>query len=107
MHPEVKEKIKPSTREHVRIETKVKNLSDPVNDLICSHCLVYVNCSESCEHIKEVYARIGEEFYNDDTLYKSGKLKTQDHNRIRIRMESIIKEYLKEKEICYGIQGDT
>ena len=95
-------------REQVKIDVSVKSLKDPINDLICSHCLVYVNCSESCEHLKEIYSRIGQEFYDDETLYQPNHLRTKkSQNNIRSRVIQIVKEYLKEKEICYGTEGDT
>ena len=95
-------------REQVKIDVTVKNLSDPINDLICSHCLIYVNCSESCEHLKEIYSRIGQEFYDDESLYQPNHLRTKKvRNRIRSRVIQIVKEYLIEKELCYGTEGDT
>lgn len=94
-------------REQVKIDSTVKNLSDPINDLICSQCLIYVNCSESCEHLKEIYSRIGQEFYDDETLYQPKHLRTKKMlNDIRSRVIQIVKEYLREKEICYGTEGD-
>ena len=108
MYPEIKENFKPEPQESVKIEVEVKNLSDPINDLICANCLLYVNCSESCEHLKEIYSRIGQEFYNDETLYQPDHLRTKKvRNRIRSRVIQIVKEYLKEKEIYHGTEGDT
>ena len=95
-------------REQVKIDVSVKNLSDPINDLICSNCLVYANCSAACEHLDEVYSRIGQEFYDDETLYRPKHLRTKkSRDNIRSRVIQIVKEYLKEKEICYGTEGDT
>jgi len=108
MYPEIKENFKPEPQESVKIEVTVKNLSDPINDLICANCLIYVNCSESCEHLKEIYSRIGQEFYDDETLYQPDHLRTKKmQNRIRSRVIHIVNEYLKEKEICYGTERDN
>jgi uncharacterized Ntn-hydrolase superfamily protein len=108
MYSERKENFKPEPRESVKIDVTVKNLSDPINDLICRNCLIYVNCSESCEHLKEIYSRIGREFYDDETLYQPNHLRTKNvRNRIRSRVIQIVTEYLKEKEIHYGTEGDT
>lgn len=94
-------------REQVKIEVKVKNASDPINDLICSNCLLYVNCSAACEHLDEVYSRIGQEFYDNPIIYELNKQSGKKRRDIKSRIIQIIKEYLKEKEICYGNQGNT
>jgi hypothetical protein len=108
MFAERKENFRPEPQESVKIDVSVKNLSDPINELICSNCLVYANCSESCDHLVEVYSRIGREFYDDDTLYQPKHLRTKkSRDNIRGRVIQIVKEYLKEKEICYGTERDT
>lgn len=95
-------------REQVKIDTMVKNLSDPINDLICSHCLLYTNCSAHCEHIEEIYARIGREFYDKEYIYQPNLMSIPKRRDMIVKkMTDIINEYLKEKEICYGTERDV
>jgi len=72
---------------------------DPVNELICSKCLLYRNCSASCEIKDEVYSRIGRRFVNSNIIYTPPHRLTKDMRHIiRTRITDIIREYLQEQE---------
>ena len=108
MSPEAKEKISRDSVKSDNIMISVKNESDPINDLICSKCLLYTNCSAACEHLDEVYSRIGHEFYDKDYIYQPKLMRSKGRrNEIYRIVTNIVEEYLKEKEICYGRETDT
>lgn len=73
---------------------------DPVTEFVCSKCLLYQNCSASCEHIEEIYSRIGHRFRDDELIYTpTSRLSEDGRAIIRDKITYIIKEYLKEQEI--------
>jgi len=105
---EMKEKFSQKSVKSGEIVVSVKNDSDPINDLICSKCLLYTNCSAACEHLDEVYSHIGHEFYNKDYIYQPKLMRAKGkRDEIRRIVTNIVNEYLKEKEIHNGGETDT
>lgn len=103
-----KENFNPDTSETDEIVVSTRNDLDPINELICSNCLLYVNCSAACEHLDEVYSRIGYEFYDKEYIYQPKLMRAKGkREEIYKIVTRIIKEYLKEKEICYGTERDV
>jgi hypothetical protein len=103
-----KENFNPDNQETDEIMVSTRNDLDPINELICSNCLLFQNCSAHCEHLVEIYARIGQEFYDKEYIYQPNLMRTKKQQDMIVeKMTHIINKYLKEKEICYGTERDV
>jgi hypothetical protein len=108
MHQKIKEKVSQKSIKSGGIVVSTKNDPDPINELICSKCLLFTNCSAACEHLDEVYSRIGYEFYDKEYIYQPKLMRSKGkRDEIYQIVKNIVNEYLKEKEICYGGETDT